>query len=202
MVILGASGHAKDILHILQNREICNSIKFFDNYNKANYELYHFPIIKNLSDLKDEFKRNNDFIIGVGNPALRKKLYELGIQSGGNCISVVADSAVIGQYETRLGEGLNIMHQVMISNSVEIGRACLLNANCSIHHDVTLGEFVEVGPKCFLGGHVKVGNYSFIGAGAVILPGINIGDHVIIGAGSVVTKDVPTGKKIKGIPAK
>jgi len=38
--------------------------------------------------------------------------------------------------------------------------------------------------------------------GALVLPGINIGDQAVIGAGAVVTKDVPAGVMVKGVPAK
>ncbi len=49
---------------------------------------------------------------------------------------------------------------------------------------------------------VSVGNNVFIGTGTVILPGIKIEDNVIIGAGSVVTKSVPQGTVVAGVPAK
>ena len=42
----------------------------------------------------------------------------------------------------------------------------------------------------------------WIGAGVIILPGIRVGSGAVIGAGSVVTKDVPSGWIVKGIPAK
>ena len=38
--------------------------------------------------------------------------------------------------------------------------------------------------------------------GAQILPGIRIGKGAIVGAGAVVTKDVPAGVTVKGVPAK
>jgi maltose O-acetyltransferase len=49
---------------------------------------------------------------------------------------------------------------------------------------------------------VKIGDGCYIGTGAVILPGLNISDQAIIGAGAVVTKDVPAGVIVKGVPAK
>lgn len=51
-------------------------------------------------------------------------------------------------------------------------------------------------------GRISVGDYTFIGARAVILPGVNIGHHCVIGACSLVTKDVPNGTVVGGIPAK
>jgi acetyltransferase-like isoleucine patch superfamily enzyme len=49
---------------------------------------------------------------------------------------------------------------------------------------------------------VEIGNYVYIGSGAIILPGVTIGDHSVVGAGAVVTKDVPAFSVVIGIPAR
>ena len=49
---------------------------------------------------------------------------------------------------------------------------------------------------------VVVGNYVWIGAHSIILPGVTIGDGAIVAAGSVVTKNVPAGALVGGNPAK
>jgi acetyltransferase-like isoleucine patch superfamily enzyme len=41
-----------------------------------------------------------------------------------------------------------------------------------------------------------------IGSGAVILCGITIGAEALIGAGAVVTRDVPAGSTVLGVPAR
>jgi len=53
-----------------------------------------------------------------------------------------------------------------------------------------------------LAGAAQVGEGSFIGAGAVILPGIKVGQWATVGAGAVVTKDVPDGATVAGVPAR
>lgn len=45
-------------------------------------------------------------------------------------------------------------------------------------------------------------NDCWIGAGAIILPGVKIGEYSIVGAGAVVTKDVPANTVVAGTPAK
>lgn len=50
---------------------------------------------------------------------------------------------------------------------------------------------------------VVIGNYCWIGANAVILPGVILGDHTIVGAGAIVTKPFPNGYcVIVGNPAR
>jgi acetyltransferase-like isoleucine patch superfamily enzyme len=49
---------------------------------------------------------------------------------------------------------------------------------------------------------VKIGDYVYVGSGAIILPGIAIGNHSIIGAGAVVTKDVPPFGVVMGVPGR
>ena len=50
---------------------------------------------------------------------------------------------------------------------------------------------------------VKIGKYCWIGGGAKIMPGVVLGDWTVVGAGAVVTRSFPEGCcVIGGIPAK
>ena len=49
---------------------------------------------------------------------------------------------------------------------------------------------------------VKIGQWAWVGANAVILPGITIGQYAVIGAGSIVTKDIPDYAIAVGNPAR
>lgn len=48
---------------------------------------------------------------------------------------------------------------------------------------------------------VVIGERTFVGVGATILPGVTIGADCIIGAGAIVSKDIPDGSLALGVPA-
>ena len=48
---------------------------------------------------------------------------------------------------------------------------------------------------------VIIGKDVWVGANSTILPGVTIGDFCVVAAGSVVTKDVPSGSLVAGVPA-
>ena len=51
-------------------------------------------------------------------------------------------------------------------------------------------------------GKIHVGERTFIGCNVTVMPGVKIGKCCVIGAGSVVTKNVPDGTVVAGVPAK
>ena len=49
---------------------------------------------------------------------------------------------------------------------------------------------------------VRIGKHVWIGTGAIILPGVDIGDYSVVGAGAVVNRHVPEGAIVAGNPAR
>ena len=49
---------------------------------------------------------------------------------------------------------------------------------------------------------VHIGNDTWLGHGAIIMPGVSVGDGAVVGSGAVVTRDVPPYMVVAGVPAR
>lgn len=202
ITILGAGGHAKEVLDVLL-AEGYEDIRFFDSYNQDKTNLLlGYPILQTDHALAERLGTYPDFVVAVGTPTLREKLSMQAIRFGGKPTSCIAPSAIISMSDTVLAEGLNIMHQSFISASVHIGEGSLINTGAYVHHDVQVGRYTELSPGSRLLGGAAVGDYCRIGANAVVLPKVRLPDRVIVGAGAVVTKSWPAGSVLVGVPAR
>jgi sugar O-acyltransferase (sialic acid O-acetyltransferase NeuD family) len=204
MLIVGAGGHAKEILGILDQSGI-KEVVFYDDTSgadRAEPVFGKYRVLTDAAEAKSFFETDRSFALGVGNPSVRAEMTKKMTALGGELRSVVSPFARIGVNDTVLGNGLNIMTNAVITENVRIGDGSLLHINSVVHHDSIIGEYCEISPGAIILGKACIGAFTLIGAGAVVLPGITIGDHVKVGAGAVVTKDIPGNTTVKGVPAK
>lgn len=203
MIILGARGHAIEVLEVLNNTEE-HELCFYDDVNTDAPALLfnRYPILRSESQALEHLRSDARIVIGIGNGRLRERLAARAIAWGGTLHTVVAATARVGRFEVILGAGLNVMDGVLISNETTIGEGSLINARAALHHNVLVGRYCEVSPGAQLLGHVQLGDYSQVGAGAIILPHVRIGKEAIIGAGAVVTRDINDSEVVVGIPAR
>jgi acetyltransferase-like isoleucine patch superfamily enzyme len=136
-----------------------------------------------------------------------------GTKIGPNAI--VGDQASVRE-RCVVGEGAVIGRGVCVENDVPIGAFCKIQSNSYITAYSELEDHVFIAPCVtttndnFMGRtearHALIKGAIFrrgarVGGGAVILPGIEIGAEAFVAAGALVTRDVPPGKLVAGLPA-
>jgi len=187
--IIGAGGHGRVILDILKVAK--KKVKgFIDNDKKLKgKKVKGIPIIGPISVLKSLVRKNNGFVIGIGNNSSRERIYKKAKQCGATIVSAIHPKAVISP-DVIIGEGVVVMAGVVINTGSVIGNNVCINTSASVDHDNKIGDHAHVYPGARLTGGVKIGMLSYVGTAAAVLPYLTVGKNVVIGPGAVVKKNV------------
>lgn len=192
--LIGASGHAKVIIEILEELNVKIQALKDDNptiTSLVGYDVYReFPAIFN--------KEIDKIIISIGNNSIRKRI---ATSNDYNFMTAVHPSSNIS-VRCSLGAGTVVMAGATINSSVRVGKHAIINTNCSIDHDCVIEDYVHISPNAAIAGIVKIGEGTHIGIGASVIQCINIGKWCTIGAGAVVIRDIPDGCTVVGNPGK
>ncbi len=195
ILIIGAGGHAKVIADIvLKSGDAL--LGFLDD--AATGKVYgEYKVLGTVADCV-RYADQAQFIIGIGNNAIRRRIAE---RYALDWYTAIHPSAQIALGVT-VGEGTAVMANAVINSDTAIGRHCIVNTAAVVEHDNVIGDYVHVSPHATLCGVVTVGENTQIGAGATVIHVTNVCADCVIGAGSTVVEDIDTAGTYVGLPAR
>jgi sugar O-acyltransferase (sialic acid O-acetyltransferase NeuD family) len=204
LIIIGAGGHAQVVADIVRSQQrqgaALELVGYLDDECPLSPGLLVLdaPVLGKVSALG--YTAHDVLVIAIGNNAARARL----TASFGalETFATLAHPSAVVAADVVIGGGSMLCAGAIVNTGSRIGRGVILNTACSVDHHTVVGDFVHIAPGVHMGGGVTVGEGALVGIGAVILPRIRIGAGSTIGAGAVVTRDVPAGLTVMGVPAR
>lgn len=203
IIVVGNSGFARECYIVL--REIMKkspSITFGGFLSFEGYKADLLELSSYFLGIDDEytFAEGEYAVIGIGDPALRRKAY-LKLQARSVPFYTLIHPNVYIDPSATVGEGNIFTTGCYVACNCSIGDGNLLNGNVHLGHDVRVGNFNFIGPLAQLTGATSIGDANSIGTLCVLLPRCTIGSGNIIAPMSAVFKGCRDNAYIAGNPA-
>lgn len=213
--IFGLGGFGREIAPLAQELAVAGgawpsaegspAVIFVDDAQGCPEACNGIPVIGFDALCSDEH-RDRAVIVAVGDGRTREAI-EQRCEAAGLTIGTLsaATARVLANNEIRPGTVL--CDFTMVTSNAVIGKSFQSNIYSYVAHDCVIGDYVTFAPRVCCNGNVHIGDYAYIGTGALFIQGKNdkplvIGEGAIVGMGSVVTKPVEPYTLVAGVPAK
>jgi len=205
ILIIGASGHAKVIVDVIEKQSLYTIAGFVDSGRIPGDLVSGYQILGTEADIPTLTKSRTieGFIIAIGDNAVRSIVADKvrTIHPHAEFITAIHPHAVIAK-DVKIGIGTVIMAGAIINSSSSVGNFCIVNTKASLDHDTSMGDFSSIAPGVTIGGNCHIGEFSAVGIGASVKHGVKIGAHSVTGGAAMVMRDVEPFTVNYGVPCK
>ena len=204
LFILGVGHNTAVFIDLAENLGYSISGLYHYQNDRIGEHYFGFPIIgcnQELFEMKDLSDWN--FALSMGNNVIRANLAQEIRKRGGNIPKLVHPMASVSKYSS-LEEGVVVHSNATIQPNVKIEKDSVVSFNAGVTHDTIIESAVYVAGSSIVGSYTHIHQGVLIGLGSVIISDKvrNIGEYSIVGAGAVVSRDVNPYTIVAGNPAK
>lgn len=203
IIIAGAGGFGRELLQWIKDINIIENkwiIKGFidDDLNSLNGKTCDYKVI---GTIKEWMPSNNEvFALGIANPKTKEIVVNTLKAKGAKFADVIHPRAEVCDFSEH-GEGIVMYPGASLNPNSKTGSFVTL-LSTGIPHDAVVEDYATISSFCGLTRGVHIGKRAYLADHVCILPGHNIGDDAYVGMGSVVVRNVGSGKRVFGNPAK
>lgn len=206
LIIFGASGFGREVAWLVERinkiEPTWNLLGFMDdNTAIQGIEINGYKVLGKTEDVcsfQDAY-----FVCAVGASRIRENIVKrMKAFSPDVRFATIIDPTVEMSKFVSIGEGTIICAHTILTVNISIGEHVIINLDCTIGHDAIIKDYVTMYPSVNVSGITTIGHGSELGTGMQIIQGKSIGDYSIIGAGAVVVKEIPDRCTAVGCPAR
>lgn len=206
IAIFGVGGFGREVLALIKNinkvEPTWNIVGFFDDGYEKGEMFNDCPNLGKVEDL-NEWKTPISLAVSIGNPVIKKRVLDNIKNPLVDFPTLIHPTVWIGDKEfVEIGKGCIICAGNMITTNIKMGDFVILNLECTVGHDTIIKDYAAFMPSVNISGEVTIGEGVYVGTGAKIINQLEIGEYSIVGAGAVVSKSLPANCTAVGIPAK
>ena len=206
LIIVGAGGFAREVAWLVERintRTPTWKILGFldDDPTIQQMKINNYPVLGTV-DCASNYPEVN-FICAIGSSRTREKVVSKikSMMPDVRFATLIDPTVELSDYVS-IGEGTIICAHSIITVNIKIGVHAIINLDCTVGHDAELGDYVTLYPSVNVSGITAIGRCTELGTGMQIIQGKCVGEYSIIGAGAVVVKDIPSYCTAVGSPAK
>lgn len=204
LLIIGARGWGREVYDIavacIKNGADFEVKGFLDDKADALDEYDNYPPIIGPVETYD-IQKDDVFICALGDVKYKKHYADIIEGKGGTFISLVHPTVFFGN-NAKIGRGCILGPYVSISSDSKVGDFVTFLIKSHIGHDCSIGDYTHIGTLTNVSGFVTIGKMVTIHPCCNIIPHKKVGDYSIVGTGSVVLSKVKEGTTVFGNPAK
>lgn len=203
LILIGGGGHAASVLEVVRADGRFQPIGIVDPAMSPGSVLHGLEVLGNDEILAEYASRVRFAFLSVGSVRAtkrRRELYDAALSHGFEFPILIHPSASIAP-DTPIGAGTIAMPGAIVRIGSRIGTNVILNTGAIVDHHGIVGDHTHLATNATLSGEVTVGEDALIGAGATVLQGRTVGDDATVGGGALVSRDVPAGAVVMGVPA-
>lgn len=210
VVVLGGIGIGLIASSIIDQYEDIELLGFLNDNEPIGKEIGDFEkkikVIGKSEDVHDFIADENAYafiayLVMKNKKASYEKIKSLNIPSG-KFINLIHPTAIVPEGYCKIGNGVLFAPLSQLSPDTTVSNNCILLPNSFLGHNSFMDEYSSIATNSVVGAHVHIGKGVHIGSNATIRETVKIGDYSFVGMGAVVLEDVPDYAVVVGNPAR